>query len=388
MAKFLTLFFCLFYLRGIGQASWIAPATRAIDQNSAGEFTNLKVLDSALKEVRVVSLGEQTHSDGATFDAKVQLIKYLHERLGFNVLAFESGYFDCQKAGELLALEQKPGILRKGVFGIWDNRSLADLEAYIIKTYQTPHPLILTGFDFQFSGILSRDHFLPDLRSGLAANSDPDWPAFETTVRWQIKHSNFFSKTPPADTLLIQRFSEKIKKLNKGLFWKMCLDNLKADGQHRYQDINYRDRIMAQNLLNLIRNQYANEKIICWAASMHFIFQPEYIADPSFKNTVPMGQLLKKELKDQLYTIAFTSSEGKAGTVIPYRLKQAPKGSYEELLGNSKDNYAFTDLRAARADTNARQLIQCRMLGNSFMLMVLPQVADGLFYIRTSYPPR
>ncbi|MGB5554717.1 MAG: hypothetical protein WBM83_08685, partial [Flavobacteriaceae bacterium] len=58
---------------------------------------NLKDL-SPLKNSKIVLLGEQTHGDGAVFDKKVELIKALHEQLGFNIVVFESGMYDNYKA--------------------------------------------------------------------------------------------------------------------------------------------------------------------------------------------------------------------------------------------------------------------------------------------------
>jgi erythromycin esterase len=374
------------------QNNWLNQATQLVTTDAAGNF-NLNILDAPLRDAQIVSLGEQTHADGATFDAKVQLIKYLHQHLGFNVLAFESGYFDCSKANQLLS-QHKSGILKNAVFGIWDNQSLADLEMYILSTCQTQHPLTVTGFDFQFSGSLSKQYLLTDLASYLNKQNaqsiltHPQWKAFQAAIQWQIKHSNFFTKTPPADTVLINKFCKAITSLQPGPeseYWKITLNNLAYDCQHRYKNTNYRDSIMAANLLAITKYQCPNQKVICWAASMHFIFNPQNIDDQAFKNLIPMGEHLHQALGSKLYTIAFTSFEGKAGTVLHYKLKQPETGSFESALAQTNYNYAFTNLHA---DTAGKQPIQCRILGNVFMKMVLPQVVDGVFYIKTSYPPR
>jgi erythromycin esterase len=62
------------------------------------DYSDLAPLRQSLQAVTVVGLGEPIHHDGSAFKAKVRLIKFLHQELGFGVLAFESGFYDCYKA--------------------------------------------------------------------------------------------------------------------------------------------------------------------------------------------------------------------------------------------------------------------------------------------------
>jgi erythromycin esterase len=59
------------------------------DKTSQNPY-DLESLRELIADMRIVLLGEQTHGDGATFDAKVELIKFLHDELGFDIVAFES----------------------------------------------------------------------------------------------------------------------------------------------------------------------------------------------------------------------------------------------------------------------------------------------------------
>ncbi len=68
----------------------------------------------------MVLLGEQHHGDGATFQAKTRLVKYLHEQKGFNVLVWESDVYteDDVAADNLRAAQMAcncPSELRAGV---------------------------------------------------------------------------------------------------------------------------------------------------------------------------------------------------------------------------------------------------------------------------------
>jgi erythromycin esterase-like protein len=64
-------------------------------------FSDLQFLKSELKDKRIVAIGEQTHKDGSSFDARNRIIRFLISEMGYEAILFEAGMFDVAYGSNL-----------------------------------------------------------------------------------------------------------------------------------------------------------------------------------------------------------------------------------------------------------------------------------------------
>lgn len=156
--------------------TWIAKhavPVRSIDPMD-DDFSDLEPLRDAIGSARVVQLGEPSHGAGSAFAAKVRLIKFLHRRMGFDVLAWEAGLYDMRvvQAG-MRASEDPLAAAIRGIPLIWSNaQEVRPLLTYVKAMQGTTRPLEMVGMDMQVTGLGTDERFAADLRSFAAALRD------------------------------------------------------------------------------------------------------------------------------------------------------------------------------------------------------------------------
>ena len=149
--------------------AWInkhAIEVRSIDPVDE-DFGDLEPLMDAIGKARVVQLGEPSHGAGSALSAKVRLIKFLHRRMGFDVLAWESGLYDVRLAQAALGTaEDVAKAARRGILPVWSNaKEVMPLFEYARISQGTTRPLDMVGFDMSITAPGTEEQFAADLRS-------------------------------------------------------------------------------------------------------------------------------------------------------------------------------------------------------------------------------
>ncbi|MBE8727866.1 erythromycin esterase family protein [Flavobacterium hungaricum] len=402
----------------------------------SGEFSEINkndysFLDSKIKDNKIILLGEQSHGDGATFDEKTALIKYLHEKQRYNIIVFESGLYDQYKAFEEYSKKKTPiSIFDQSTLDIWsDTQSFQNLLSYIDERAKQKDTIKILGFDNQ-EGLLFSNHFMNDLIQ-LLENRKIEIPknsltriekAFVYRDLTNIASNKKDSLELYQDYDLILHSLQKIsnpsfhEKIMKQVFISKISDAGFDIMQLQKQKIavqNPRDEQMAENLI-FLSQMYPDQKMICWGASYHFgknINETEYTevtedylqqqSKLELKSTgftdyipgsgakllegaLPMGGLLKNYFKDQIYSIAFSSYEGQYGLVDGkvFPILTPPKNSIEQQLVTEGHYKTFVEFD--QRDPNS---FYCSAFGNIPIKAKWSSIFDGILFLKKSYQP-
>ena len=389
----------------------IEPAT---DENDS--FEDLEPLAEVLEGVRVVLLGEQSHGDGTTFLAKARLVQFLHQRLGFDVLAFESGMYDCLAVHTALKTDvPTPVVGAYGLYGVWTlSQQFQPVLAYARRTLRQARPLEIAGFDCQFSSRRGRCDYPGELIAFLR-KPGPE-VLDESLARSFLEAFDHYGEQLAFDDRvredllgILDRLREvfvrgharlsRVHSLRDIAFFERTLENLYVSVElrglepRRNQRENARDRRMAENFLWLCEEHYRGRKIIGWGAQSHFLDAADELQPPgrmrfAFENMHSMAELLRAELGDAMYSIAFTAGGGESG--IAFRevepLEPVAPDSFEDLFRRAGVRYGLLDLRAAEEAHWLDAPRLARPVFNTFCRARWPDQVDGLFFLERLAP--
>jgi erythromycin esterase len=382
------------------------------DNPDSLNFDDLDQFGAAIGNKRILLLGEQNHGDAATFLVKSRLVKYLHEKKGFNVLAFESDFLSLEHGWGLIQ-KTKPAIdsfVMRNIFPIWTNCHTTKnlFYNYLYETQNTHSPLQLTGFDCQMHGRYLFNKMQPFLKN-LFANTVINEKDFNTL--YEYADSLFLdnlNKDEQIFILLEQSLNNIINGVNYNSFtsWQqLVLQNLLAQTKHlqNYKSRKkylhqYRDKQMAKNVEWLATQKYAKDKIIIWAHNGHIAKTYAYNNYATTDEVYyMMGDHLAKKsiIANELYVLGFTSYKGNIkwanGNNLAFKAKKPAKKSLENWVPSDYD-FAFINFLPFN-ETNGTNPQAFSMKGsvinsgNNHMPYTTnwSKIFDGVFFIRNMY---
>lgn len=249
--------------------------------------SDLQPFADAIGNARIVALGEQTHGAREEYLLKTRLLKFLHQKMGFDVLLLESGFYDIARLAERLERGEKLDDVAPGsVFFMYANSVEGrGMLQYVDQQRELGKPMALGGIDSQHTGALSKAELLPRLQTYLKTAA----PALADGAAWQqylqaAQPLLEMQRTPPSSTAQTA-FRQHAAALRAALchadagavapqgaaFWCQAVKSVDAQAatywsaDHDYQ----RDNQVGDNAIWLADKLYPGRKVVIWAHTVH-----------------------------------------------------------------------------------------------------------------------
>ncbi|WP_044201189.1 carboxypeptidase-like regulatory domain-containing protein [Flammeovirga sp. OC4] len=326
-------------------------------QNISPQF--LQDFDKIIEGKRIVLLGEMSHREGNVIQTNTELVKYLHEQRGYNLILFESGFIDLGFIPNTDTVSLYRDHLSDAILPIWSQSE--EFQPLLDFLTEKKNTLKVGGFDLQFSSGYMYSNFTDTLRHFITKNKEEKWEKFFYIFEDVVNEGTYPSKAFPLPLHLAE--IKKLKKLVNNDFIEQGLENykqyllmLKSDvyeveeNDFKAEMSNPRDLQMAKNVI-YYANKYPEAKIICWGASGHFANDFSSFENEEIKAFKPMGGEVIKELKEEVINIGYTVGGGSykawfEDTEEANRIALNSLGQFESYHYKKDDSLSIIDLHS------------------------------------------
>ncbi len=372
------------------------------------DYADLIPIGQAIGNSRIVMLGEQDHGDAPTLAAKARLVSFLHERLGFDVLVFESDFFALQGT-DTLKDQALASWLKENIYNMWTGCSACAVlfKNYIPDESTGPEPLQVAGIDDQMdfpASVRSLPKVLDSLlrRAGFGMVKYPNYNTSFLPLVDSLTKPKWYINASDTGLTKLGKYLESIQS-QASRFWAekdfgyLLIENLIMEtrvyqalkSKDGAQALKLRNEQMAKNLKWLVTYKYPSKKVIVWAANNSVSRFPQGPYLPEDNRVATMGKLFTQDtnLDKQTYVLGFTSFAGDGGRLglRKYSIEPPSAESFESWI-NPSMAYAFINFR----DFNVKQekvqpKFEMRYWYYKSFKDVWNEIFDGMFFVRQTH---
>lgn len=381
-------------------------------------FNDLEPIGKSIDEAKIVLLGEPSHGDGGSIHMKTRLVKYLHEKKGFDVLLFEAdlysimfGMSDIKDPSQVLSLA------KENIYTCWSDSNVSkDLWAYYNTELKGNNPIRLGGIDSRHAGSFSKTQLIPALTDLLKAShfdtGSATYKNFVKDLNYILEHE-FSSKKDSVDA---GNFASEIKNIEETILFSSTEANLRKKWLIEINNIKSlfdltiegksRDAMMAKNFIFLAKYIFPGQKIIVWSHNNHNVldvntyvsfspdFAKQWYANNTYQGFTYFGSEVFREFGDQVYSLAITSGSGTfspaffgndyfhADFTKTAKIPPSGEGSLELYLKNKKSNIQFLPLPKAQGRPSSYPWFSARLFDLTYEAkMDYTSSFNGIIYI-------
>lgn len=362
------------------------------------DYDDLAFLKPLLQGKRIVALGESGHGVAQFNAIKVRMIKYLHEQLGYNLIAFESPMAECAEADTMIGRDTPEKVMRSCLFGVWHSRETLELFDYVAKARAAGRDLHITGFDNQ--GLRLQPGVMDTLKRLLgpqqAQLSDRLERAETTLVNLRARRG---SAAEAAELNTVYRAVEallgdheqranaaearELAFLRMQMLSRVALVTTSMSAPGSRESLETRDAAMAANFKHLMQQRHPGKKVIVWGHNGHIARQW-----PGPQHPRPMGSHLADTYGKSMYVVGLVMGRGRAtfNTGQSYEVVQPDPASIEGAFAAAAVKMGFLDLTSNQSRWVSLP-VTTRDWG-LYPISITPGASfDGLLYIDTVTPP-
>ena len=287
--------------------------------------TNFAFLKEALKDVRILSIGESSHGFGSMHGLKANLVKYLHKEMGYDVLVMEAGYADVALSWFNNDKSDPKQLINSTINGNLRSEQTLPLFEYLKDNVESERPLELRGMDPRVSGLAFKYRLMyvikrlepkiiqDSIQNGLD-HYNKTFEVLDDREAWQYNMDKYLEAIELAQSILVDSREDimelelaeekEIDILQDYLNMLITAVDYKF-GEAYTRGLAIRDSLMAENVFAFADQEFAKSKIVIWGHNGHIEKGPG-----EGDHIKWLGHYLKEKYKDDYYALGMYAKKG------------------------------------------------------------------------------